>query len=355
MKIRQFTILLILLQGILSAQEWNGFVEFSLSPKFSQNKLIQSVSAVPANGRYYALGEQRLQLKFEHASDRGDLFFKIDFINDNVLENTKLDVREAFFTTTPVEWMDLKIGRQIQTWGVGDLMFINDVFPKDWISFFAGRQDAYLKAPSDAIRFSLFPGLSAIEAIDISLMPFAQSDLNLMTEGRFASRDPLLGQLLRDGRLTPTQTTSTEWNNAELAARLQLGAVKGFTTALYTYKGRWNNPLAMRLDSQTFTFSPYFAKLQVYGASSRGAALGGIVSVEGGYYYSEEDENGDNPLIPNSSLRYLALYERSLTTTLDIGVQYYGEMIRNFSSIEKNYQLLLAGNLQLLDSEAFKD
>jgi hypothetical protein len=37
-----------------------------------------------------------------------------------------------------------------------DLIFINDLFPKDWESFFIGRDTEYLKAPSDAAKISLF-------------------------------------------------------------------------------------------------------------------------------------------------------------------------------------------------------
>ncbi|MBI2840173.1 MAG: hypothetical protein HYX75_17795 [Acidobacteria bacterium] len=36
--------------------------------------------------------------------------------------------------------------------GVGDLLFINDVFPKDWVSFFAGRPMEYLKVGVDGVR-----------------------------------------------------------------------------------------------------------------------------------------------------------------------------------------------------------
>lgn len=52
--------------------------------------------------------------------------------------------------------MDVKLGRQVLTWGTGDLLFINDLFPKDWESFFIGRDTEYLKAPSDAFTASLF-------------------------------------------------------------------------------------------------------------------------------------------------------------------------------------------------------
>ena len=42
----------------------------------------------------------------------------------------------------------------MQTWGTGDLVFLNDLFPKDFVSFFAGRDDEYLKAPGDALRIT---------------------------------------------------------------------------------------------------------------------------------------------------------------------------------------------------------
>jgi len=318
------------------SQELNGFVEFALAPKFQKNRLIAAPDG-SGDGQYFALGEQRLQLKYEHTSDKGELFFKIDFINDNILRNSQFNIREAYFTSTPFEWLDVKIGRQIQTWGVGDLMFINDVFPKDWISFFAGRSDEYLKAPSDAARLSIFPDLPGIQALDISFMPFSQPDINPQTEGRFASIDPLFRFMASNGvRFNPIEETSRALENFELAARLQLQSWGGFTTSIYGYKGRWSSPNSFDMDFNAGTATPFFAELQIYGVSTRGSACGGILSLEGGYYDSEEDKKGDNPFIENSSLRYLALYERPLRSSLDLGIQYYGEWIQDYSEIEGN-------------------
>ena len=54
--------------------------------------------------------------------------------------------------------LDVKLGRQVLTWGTGDLLFLNDLFPKDWVSFFAGRDDEYLKAPSNTLRATQYNG-----------------------------------------------------------------------------------------------------------------------------------------------------------------------------------------------------
>lgn len=43
-----------------------------------------------------------------------------------------LDPREVWVSSQPFDFLDVKAGRQIVTWGTGDLLFINDLFPKDW-------------------------------------------------------------------------------------------------------------------------------------------------------------------------------------------------------------------------------
>ncbi|WP_221895381.1 hypothetical protein [Bathymodiolus japonicus methanotrophic gill symbiont] len=44
--------------------------------------------------------------------------------------NGWVDLREANIAFSPFSFMDIKFGRQILTWGTGDLIFINDLFPK---------------------------------------------------------------------------------------------------------------------------------------------------------------------------------------------------------------------------------
>ena len=47
----------------------------------------------------------------------------------------------------------------------GDLIFINDVFAKDYRSFFVGRDDQYLKAPQNAIRAEYYNPLGALSFV----------------------------------------------------------------------------------------------------------------------------------------------------------------------------------------------
>jgi hypothetical protein len=129
-----------------------------------------------------SIGETRLQVQFDKAADRAAVKVVADFLYDPVLNEHRvdlesgdgwLDLRQANLLLRPAPFMDVKLGRQINTWGTGDLLFINDLFPKDWNAYFIGRDDDYLKAPSDAAKVSLF---SEVANLDIVYTPRFDSD-----------------------------------------------------------------------------------------------------------------------------------------------------------------------------------
>jgi len=101
------------------------------------------------------LNEARLQLKVEKEFSTFTFTATADFIYDDVankrniaLENGRgwLDLRAANIVFSPAHFMDIRLGRQTLTWGTGDLIFINDLFPKDWNAFLIGRDVEYLKS-----------------------------------------------------------------------------------------------------------------------------------------------------------------------------------------------------------------
>ena len=109
--------------------------------------------------------ETRMQLEVQKSTDWLDLKYKGDVWADGVSEQGEYDTRELWAFARPLDMLDLKIGRQILTWGTGDLVFLNDLFPKDWRSFFIGRAAEYLKAPSDAVKVSLFTEVCDIDLV----------------------------------------------------------------------------------------------------------------------------------------------------------------------------------------------
>lgn len=268
------------------------------------------------------LSEVRLQLSRVWYQDLFTATVRSDFLYDGVanshdhidLETGEgpIDLRELNVLFTPVSWADVKIGRQILTWGTGDLLFINDLFSKDWKSFFSGRDEEYLKAPSDALFMSFFPSWATI---DVAYVPRFDSDRFIDGE-RFSYWN---GMNLTGNDLQ-TDKPDDWFSDDEIALRISR-YIKGWDIALYGYNGFWKTPMGFDPLSGQNTFP----KLSVYGASARGALAGGIANLEAGYYDSREDRDGDDPLIPDSQIRLLAGYEHEIIQNLTGSAQYYLE------------------------------
>jgi hypothetical protein len=278
--------------------------------------------------RNSSIAEARLHLDFEHAFDGGVLRLRPDLLADSLarsgdpdLETGEgaIDLREATCALTPLPAVDLKVGRQILTWGTGDLLFVNDMFPKDWVSFFVGRDDEYLKAPSDAVKLGLFADSANLE---FAYTPRFDPDRFVRGE-RLSYYNPLLGRTAGRDAVQDPLVPDDWFGDDEFALRLSSNA-GGFELAAYGYLGRWKTPAGMDAATGRGTFP----RLGVYGASARTGLAGGIANVEVGYYDSRQDQGGDDPMIDNSQLRGLVGFERDLPEVahhLTVGVQYYLE------------------------------
>ncbi|NQZ89700.1 MAG: hypothetical protein HRT54_19175 [Colwellia sp.] len=55
------------------------------------------------------------------------------------MNESKIDLREAYVELPPNEYMQVRIGRQNILWGLGDLIVSNDLFPKDYSGLYSGR------------------------------------------------------------------------------------------------------------------------------------------------------------------------------------------------------------------------
>jgi hypothetical protein len=264
------------------------------------------------------LNEARFQLELAHYGDVAELSFQTDFTADGVTDRAEVDVRQATIALRATDWLDVRAGRQVLTWGTGDLLFLNDLFPKDFVSFFIGRDDEYLKAPQNALRLTFY---SPLANLDVVATPVFEPDRSITGE-RISFFDPMSGQLVSasssPGMPAPTRPAQT-LRNGELAWRL-FRTVSGYELAFYGYAGFTKQPAALESPAGP----PRHSRLSVYGASVRGAVAGGIAHAETAYYDGADDE-GDAPLVPNSQWRGLAGYERELVPDLTGGLQYYVE------------------------------
>ncbi|OVE74766.1 hypothetical protein BVX97_06485 [bacterium E08(2017)] len=317
----------VLLALSLEGAELHGFVDVRGGARLQEDTTQDDVS----------LAELRVQMETEAASDFADFTLRMDVIYDDVMDDRDIDLEEGMgwldlreaSLLVPFDTMDMKMGRQILTWGTGDLLFINDMFPKDWQAFFIGRDEEYLKAPSDAVFVSLFPSFMNI---DIAYTPRFDSDRYIRGE-RISYWNPMLGAVAgQDAVIEPT--VPDDWfDDHEIALRISRN-IGGYETALYGYYGFWKNPEGM--DAETMI--PYFPELSVYGASVRGPAGNGLLNLEAGYYDSREEDDGTNPMVPNDEIRGLIGYEQEIVKNLSCGLQYYIEHIQDFDGYEAGLQ-----------------
>ncbi len=304
----------------------SGFAEGLIGARTQRDPYQKDLSA----------GEVRLRLEGEKGWDRAALRVGADFLYDPVLDRHSidlesgrgwLDLREARFSATPLSFFDLKAGRQILTWGTGDLLFINDLFPKDWNSFFIGRDDEYLKAPADSAVISLFTGPA-----NLDLVYSPRFDPDRFIDGRRISYyNPALGTTAGRDAVVEADVPDRWFKDDEAAFRLYRN-ISGWEAALYGYRGYWKSPAG----SDPVSGKATFPRLGVYGGSLRGVAAGGIGNLEFGFYDSEEDRSGSDPLVPNSELRFLAGYERELFPEFNVGVQYYLEYMLGYDNYREN-------------------
>jgi hypothetical protein len=277
-------------------------------------------------GGDFLLEEERIRLEFlTRAEPSSSLIINGDILHDSMTKESSINIREAYLNHSSGN-INYRLGRQIITWGVGDLIFINDIFPKDFNSFFSGRPMDYLKIGVDALKMHLS---SDIASGEIVVMPFFEPD-NLPSEKRFIY--PFQSDLKKKiNKPTPS------YNNMELAVRLYKYFMET-DISVYSYRGFYHQP-AFHSDSTEIT--GFFPHLSVYGLSGQRNLLNGVGSLELGYYDSQDDRKGDDPAIPNSKYKILMGYQQEVLTDFTLGLQYYREeIVQDSDSAEQNRDLV---------------
>ncbi|MFC1752263.1 hypothetical protein ACFL96_02590 [Thermoproteota archaeon] len=295
---------------------FHGFVEFDGGIKVSDDQTKRDS---------YNILEERLQLKSAYyfegenylASKGATINCKTDFLLDEYYSGkTGVSLRELNLSLTPLDILDAKIGRQVLTWGTGDYLFVNDLFPKDYISFFIGRDDEYLKMPSDAFKVSFYPSFANIDFVAMIFEP------NKTAKGdRLSFFDSFQGGIAGTISNRDLLEPPLQFSNNEYAMRIYR-SIASNELALYYFRGFNKNPDSYKDQSRKQLF---YRRLDVYGWSLRGPFASGIGSVEFGYYDSRNDRNGDNRLIENSSIKALLGYAKDLGNDLRVGFQYLYE------------------------------
>lgn len=346
-----FLLLLMLMPGVVKSQdneewsdgdwgdEWGD--EESSSP-WSQVGFVEAAygSRISSDGLFSdqkTLSDLRWHQEFDYEDESFDFNLDFDVWLDDVVAGLQFDLRELNFKFSLFGQTDFVLGRQVSTWGTGDLLFINDMFPKDWQSFFSGRDDNYLKAPTDALRLtSYFNPFN----VDLVITPAAEPDRFINGE-RFSLFSPMAQSQVGGFEVINPRNP----NHTEYALRL-FKNYKGHQMALYAYRGIEKSPVGLDIKMQT-----YYPQKQVLGASFQSTLGSALYNLEVGYHQARDDKKGTNPFVPNSQWRFLVGYERELIKKLNWGMQYYVEHTEHHNRLisnsltpqyeaEKNRQLL---------------
>ncbi len=293
-----------------AGSRWSGFGEAGLGLRLASN---------PTAVDDLVLGDARLRTETEWLGESFGLAFKADLLYDEVGADTDFDLRELALSFSPADSVDMKLGRQVLTWGTGDFLFLNDLFPKDWVSFFNGRDDEYLKAPSDTVRMSWFT--EAVN-VDLAWTPVFEPD-NYIDGERLSFFSPPAGTVVAPRPPVAAVLPNEHLSNGEWALRL-FRRHEATEYALYAYRGFTKSP-----EAADELGRPTFSRLNVYGASLRTTLHRGVFNAETAYYASRDDRSGDDPAVPNSQARYLVGYEQELVANLTFAGQAYVEWVEN--------------------------
>jgi hypothetical protein len=296
---------------------FSGFVEGAYGRRLDSD---------PGFATRETLADLRARTETEWANERLIVAFKADLLYDDYIDDLEIEPREINFRFSPATSIDLKVGRQVLTWGTGDLLFVNDLFPKSWVNFFSGRDDEYLKAPSDAVRTTWYNDKINL---DVVWSPEFEPD-DYLTGQRFSFFSPFAGMVLAPSPPLHAAKPSGGFENGELALRL-FKTVESTEYAAYAYRGFYKRPLG--LDGN---LAPTFPTLSVFGGSFRRPAGRGLVNAEAAVYQSRSDGAGTNPFTPNDQLRLLAGYEFEARARLNVAFQLYFEHTLDYGALIAN-------------------
>ncbi len=294
-----------------SPWQWNGFIETSYGRRLQND---------PAINQDKTLSEIRGRVELEYQAESWRIDLKADGIYDDLLHRSDVQTRAANITFSPLDTLDIKAGRQVLTWGTGDYLFLNDLFPKDWQSFFSGRDDEYLKASSDSVKASWFADSFSV---DLVWTPRFTPDHTLNGD-RFSYFSPTAGKNSAK-HLNPDESAGSSWSG-----RLSTSH-NSIEYALYGYLGHWTTPVGINNKGRMT-----YPELNVWGASVRMPVGQGLFNSEVAWYGSREDTDGSNPKIANSQIRWLAGYEQEIGTNLTAAVQYYLEWTQDYDRLKSN-------------------
>lgn len=306
-------------------EQWDNWDDNSQSPwtvsSFGEVKVGRFIQQT--NNRFSAK-EILLRLNTELVKSTYQVNFKGDARYSIIKSQWQNKVREFNITLDLANinnelinnsWLNnlsLKAGRQSLSWGVGDFIFLNDLYPKDWQAFFNGADTQYLKKTSDAIKLSYF-----FETLNVDIV--YQPNIKV------------------DSLYHPVIPNSSP-NEASVNIRAYW-SYKQIDYAFYASDGWLNTPRITH------------GQLEYWSRKSIGASLitplaSGLFKAEYSHYTLKNSLN-----LHHTQQRWLLGFERELLPRLQLSLQAYLE--QDSQSFDLNNRQLLTGALAYQSQDSY--
>ncbi|WP_199608599.1 hypothetical protein [Flocculibacter collagenilyticus] len=274
------------------------------------------------------LNEIRAGLAWQHINTalfNGVTFnAKVEGLYNGIEKQFQLDIRELNASLKLTSSIDLSVGRQVLTWGTGDYVFLNDLFKKDWQSFFNGRDDKYLKAANNAIKASFYSSWGNINAV---WLPRYESDQGI--NGDYFSYYSPFAATNTNMHIFIEEPDKPEW-----AIRYYKN-INRVDFALYGYSGFAKLPTYLQvvhsLSAKNAELTGYVHPLNTYGASAVLSLGSGIIKAEFAYHNYMRDTLGlekshlSDMSLPHDQFRWLVGYTFEPVASVNLGFQLYQE------------------------------
>lgn len=242
--------------------------------------------------------ENRLRAGGQAIAGPAKLVGRGDLVGDAIANDFRADLREGYLDLASGPF-ELRAGRQLVAWGVGDLLYVNDPFPKDLGSLYAGRPESFVPLGVDAVRLDV----DSFVTLELLAIPFFRPD-----------RDPSKDGFFPPGSTLPRREEKPDSGAGEVEAGARLAGLIGpLEVALYGFRGRSAAPSEKPDDpfapTKVILFHP---RIATGGASVRAPLLGGVLFAEAAWRDALDDPDATVSIVPDPSASALAGFRMAL-------------------------------------------
>ena len=243
----------------------------------------------------YLSSRSRLRTELGVTAGKSFLFASLNTIHNSIVEDqSKTELREAFFQYTNTQW-DFKAGRQIIIWGNSDAMRITDIIsPMDYSEFLARDYDD-IRMPINAFRLKYIKPDFNIEIVFIPVPEF----FILPTDA--ANPWCIINNFDQPVLINEKQKPEKEIENCEFGGRFSfyLSGIDFSFSALHT----WNKMPAFQYSSSengdTLLLAPRHKQMNMLGVTASKPVGQLVIRADAAAYLNELLETGiDSPTSP---------------------------------------------------------